>query len=109
MSENKMSETYTELEKSEINKLSSRIKEVHKPQIENIKPITDSMVHLLHNDNQLSSVYNKKRILVESLRTLVKKYEIDEKHDKYIDKRLFEEDVKKGKKKKCCKDTCMIC
>ena len=107
-SEHKTSEhDYTELEKKEINKLSLKIKGL-KPNIENIKPITDNMVHLLNNDDDLKSVYNKKTVLLASLRKLVKKYELDEKHEKYIDKRLFEEDVKHLKKSKCCKDTCII-
>ena len=94
-SEYKLNETYTELERSEINKLSAKIKEVHTPNINNIKPMTDSMAHLLNNDEELSSVYNKKTVLVGSLSKLVKKYKVDEKHEKYIDRRLFDEDVKK--------------
>ena len=107
-SEYKINERYTELEKSEINKLSAKIKEVHTPKMNNIKPMTDSMAHLLNNDEELSSVYNKKTVLVGSLRKLVNKYEVDEKHEKYIDKLLFEEDVKKLKKPRACKETCII-
>lgn len=49
--------------KREINDLTHRIKEVHSPHIKNIDPITNDMIHLLHHDKELSSVYNKKTVL----------------------------------------------
>lgn len=114
---------YTELEKREINDLTHRIKEVHSPHIKNIDPITNDMIHLLHHDKELSSVYNKKTVLKASLHKIYihehqsEKHKHDniaeiEKRDRYIDKRLFEEDCAKEERisrcRKSCKYSCTI-
>ena len=113
---------YTELEKREIHDLIHRIKEVHLPHIKNIDPITNDMIYLLYHDKKLSSIYNKKTILKASLYEIyahehyTNTHKHDniceiEKRDKYIDKRLFEEDCAKERPTRCkksCKYSCTI-
>ena len=112
---------YTELQKQEIQHLSERIKEIHQPRISQIEPITNDMVHLVHYDDELKSIYNKKTVIIASLKELLIKEthtdaQIHERmaqireHEIYIAKRLYEEDLKKQKRpSRCSKSLSSIC
>ena len=117
-----MSESsYTELQKQEIHELSERIKEIHEPRLSQIEPITNDMVHLVHYDDELKSIYNKKTVIIASLKELLIKEthteaQIHERmaqiqeHETYIAKRLYEEDLKKQKRpSRCSKSLSSIC
>jgi hypothetical protein len=101
---------YTDLELREIRELSDKIKERNDIHVKNIKPITDDMIHLLHHDESLKSVYNKKTILVASIQTLVNKYEMNDSDEKYLDKRLFEAESRRRKSRceACAYSKCII-
>jgi len=113
--------SYTELQKQEIQHLSERIKEIHQPRISQIEPITNDMVHLVHYDDELKSIYNKKTVIVASLKELLIKETHTEaqirermaqirEHETYIAKRLYEEDLKKQKRpSRCSKSLSSIC
>lgn len=113
--------SYTELQKDEIHELSERIKEIHRPRLSRIEPITNDMVHLVHHDDELKSVYNKKTVILGSLKELFIKETYTEaqihermaqiqEHEKYIVKQLYEEDLKKQKRpSRCSKSLSAIC
>ena len=113
--------SYTELQKDEIHELSERIKEIHRPRLSRIEPITNDMVHLVHHDDELKSVYNKKTVILGSLKELFikethtevqiqeRKKQIQE-QEKFIVKRLYEEDINKKKRpSRCSKSLSSIC
>lgn len=117
-----MSESsYTELQKQEIQHLSERIKEIHEPRLSQIEPITNDMVHLVHYDDELKSIYNKKTVIVASLKELFIKETHTEtqnrermaqiqEYETYIAKRLYEEDLKKQKRpSRCSKSLSSMC
>jgi hypothetical protein len=100
---------YTDLEWREIKELSDKIKERNDIHVKNVKPITDDMIHLLHHDDSLKSVYNKKTILVASIQRLVNKYEMNDSDETYVDKRLFEESRRrKSRCEGCAYSKCTI-
>jgi hemerythrin superfamily protein len=113
--------SYTELQKQEIQHLSERIKEIHEPRLSHIEPITNDMVHLVHYDDELKSIYNKKTVIVASLKELFIKETHTEaqnrermaqiqEYEKYIAKRLYEEDLKKQKRpSRCSKSLTSMC
>ena len=117
-----MSESsYTELQKDEIHELSERIKEIHRPRLSRIEPITNNMVHLLHHDDELKSVYNKKTVILGSLKELfikethteeqklIRIKQIQEK-EIYIDRKLHEEEeLKRKKPSRCSKSLSISC
>lgn len=112
---------YTDLEKREINELTARIKHSHTTHIKNIDPVTEDMVHLLYHDEHLSNIYGKKRILMASLRKLYihkrvdgdthkDNHEVIDKHETYIDRRLYEEDMARHPRPNPCRRSCaMVC
>lgn len=111
---------YTDLEKREIHDLTHRIKHSHDTHIKNIDPVTTDMIHLLHHDEHLKSIYGKKRILTASLREMyVNKYKSEkqrkeheeeiEKREHYIDKRLYEEDMAKYPRPSVCRKSWVCC
>jgi hypothetical protein len=107
---------YTDLEKREINELIARIKYSHTTHIKNIDPVTEDMVHLLHHDEHLSSIYGKKRILMASLRKLYIRKQVNDTHkdnheeidkrEAYIDRRLYEEDMARYPHPSICRRSC---
>ena len=113
--------SYTELQKQEIQHLSERIKEIHEPRLSQIEPITNDMVHLVHYDDELKSIYNKKTVIIASLKELLIKETHTEaqnrermaqiqEYEKYIAKRLYEEDLKKQKRpSRCSKSLSSVC
>jgi hypothetical protein len=111
---------YTDLEKREISELTHRIKHSHDTHIKNIDPVTTDMIHLLHHDEHLKSIYGKKRILTASLREMYvnkqksekqkKEHEEEiEKREHYIDKRLYEEDMAKYPRPSACRRSWTCC
>jgi len=115
-----MSESsYTELQKNEIHELSERIKEIHRPRLSRIEPITNDMVHLLHHDDELKSVYNKKTVILGSLKFLKETHTEEQKiirmkqireKEIYIDIKLHEEEeLKKKKPSRCSKSLSISC
>jgi hypothetical protein len=113
--------SYTELQKQEIQELSERITERHDLRLSNVEQIANDMVHLVHHDDELKSVYNKKTVILGSLYELFikethtevqiqeRKKQIQE-QEMFITRRLYEEDVNKKKRpSRCSKSLSSIC
>jgi hypothetical protein len=103
---------YTDLEEREMTTLADKIKKEYHPTMKSIYPIADEMVELVHHDNELSSVYNKKTTIIGSLYKLFHTNHMTESHKKetydkihscevYIEQRLREEEHKKKKQERC--------
>jgi len=101
---------YTDLEKREIKELTEKIKERNEIHIKHSRPITNDMIHLLHHDDSLRSVYNKKRILVGTIQKVINKYEISTEDELYIDKCLYKKEKemveKVNEKAPRCREHC---
>ena len=102
---------YTDLQKREIEKLIHRIKEKHELTTKNIGPIASNMVCILHHDNELQSVYNKKTVIMGSLHELYgKKTEslrYIAQHEQQIDKEIRQEGIRPTSS--CCRRSFTPC
>lgn len=102
---------YTDLQKREIDKLTHRIKEKHEPTTKNIGPISSNMVYILHHDEELQSVYNKKTVIMGSLYELYgKKTETLRhiaQHEQQIDKQIRQEGIRPTSS--CCRRSFTPC
>jgi hypothetical protein len=114
---------YTDLELKQINDLCLVIKDKHqeKFKINDIDDITDKMVHSLHYDNRVNSIYGKKSVTIGALKQIFIHGNVNNKvnhtnetiidnYEKDIDHKLnrMEYNKKKEEQKKCCR-SCIIC
>ena len=114
-----MSDTYTDLQKREIEKLTTRMKEIHEPTGKNLGPIAFDMVHVLHHDDEMKSVYNKKTVIMGALHSIYvesahEKHRAQfirqiKEHEPYIDQQIHQEGFSTKERPSCCRKSFTNC
>ena len=100
---------YTNLEKKQINDLYQiTINKFNKPRIKDVDNITNHMVHSLYYDNRVNNIYNKKHIMIGTLKKIFNNNKNYKPESVIIDIKLYNISKTKIENKRKSWD-CIIC